>query len=808
MSTAPELPTASDLAGQLARLQATVLGEPERARLELQEILRTARLIQAGSQEVLALLELGRCAFLQGRYSEMLALAQEALALSQVGRFTNLETRALNSIGLAYHRQSLLDQAMQYFLSSLRLAQQILDKEAAARALSNIAMVHVNLREFDVALRLHEQALEVAQASGHAVYTANLLVSLMEDHLGLGNYRRVLELGDEAVLFTRTHGLSRFECAARGTLGKTLVTLGRQQASLRTVRAGLRVARWAKDQEMVAQLRWTEGQSLMALGELSEAAWSLQEALQISQQIGNRDDELQTRQALVQLHQLQGETEQAAEQQRQYDELRHELFGPDATRRTRAAVHQFQQQLERAVSTNHPWNAELYELTRTLKRADTEMAHRSAHDALTGALNRPHLQARLQKLLDILAPQELMGVVVLNLDHLKTLNEVFGQTLVDALLAEVVSRVRSTLRDGDLIGRLGSDEFALVLDQLAQEEDLKPVMQKVLSALRRPFMIRDQQVHITASLGGVLAPRDGQSTEVLFGNADLALLRARELGRNNAQEFEPELSAAEQQRRALLYDLRSVGQRRELRLHYQAVYDIPERRLRGFEALVRWQHPRLGLLAPGEFIPLAEQSRMILDIGDWVLREACRQAAEWQLAELGMTMAVNVSALQFGQTDFVLGVRSALETYNLPGRVLVIELTETMVQTDQELSQKHLAALAELGVGVAMDDFGTGFSSLSLLHSMPFQSLKIDRSFLVDFYQGSPGFGRARMLIEVMINLARNMNMDVVAEGVEAAEQLDLLAEMNCNQAQGYYLSRPIPAAEAAVLLPPLPQLG
>lgn len=704
--------------------------------------------------------------------------------------------RALNSLGLAFQRRGNLDQGMHFFLASLRLANQQLDTEAAARALSNIAMVHLTLGEYETSLQLHEQALEMAQTSGHAVYTANLLASLMEDHFYLEQYDRVLDMAEEAVRLSRTHGLTRFECSTRATLAKTLLELGRVPASLRMARAGLRVARWARDQEMIEALRHLEGRALLALGELEHAEESLQESLKLALETGVREDELTIRATLKQLYLRQGKLDQVALHQHRREELQEALFGHEATQRTRRVITQFQQQLGTPgpEGMNHPWSAELMELTRSLKRANTELAHRAAHDPLTGALNRPHFQVLLQKHLDFLEAGDMLGIVLVGLDHMKTLNSVFGQTTGDALLACVARRLGSTLRPGDRVGRLGGDEFVVLLRDLAGETDMGLVMQKILLALRQPFEVRDQEIHVTASLGGVIAPRDGQTIEDLLGNADLALQQVKLAGRDMAQVFHPHLSASEQQRRMLVYDLQFALERQEFRLHYQPQFRLPGQQLVGVEALIRWNHPLLGQISPGVFIPLAEESRLIHDIGEWVLQEACRQAVTWNFPERGLQMSVNVSALQFNQTNFTQGIEHALHSCGLHCSALTLELTESMIHQNQELARSHLAKLDELGTTMALDDFGSGFSSLSLLQSLPVQTLKLDRSFIVDLDSDVDHGQRARTLLQATVNLAHQLGMQVTAEGVETEGQLSALTAMECDDVQGFLLGRPVDA--------------
>lgn len=802
----PELPTPADLAGRLARLQSAVLGEPERAKVELLEILGHAKKIEAKSPEALALLEIARCEFLQGKYDLMLEMATQALVVTQNTKIAKLECRALNSIGLAYQRMGQLDRAMRYFMDSLHLSQQILDNESAARALSNIALVYSILKEYDSALELHEQALEVAQQSGQAIYTANLLASLLEDHYFLRNYAKVLEMSEDAISFARGHGFSRFECSTRFSLAKVLVDLQRYQAALRVTRLGLRIARWAKDLEMTSSILRVSGRALFGLGQHDEAIDKLQEGLDIASSIKNKDDELEIHSLLASIYENQGNYQKGAHHRKKCAEINDYIFGSDASKKTQVVIQEFRHHMYGDdTRILHSWSSELRELTKNLKRANTEVSYRLAHDALTGALNRPHFQSQAQKVLDSLSVDDVVGIVFISLDQMKTVNEIFGTVMGDGLLAEVVHRLRNTLRAGDLIGRLGSDEFVLLLNYMASADDLILVLKKLFRVIGSDYHIRGQKINLTISLGGVVAPKDAGTLEELFNCADIALQQVKNTGRNGIKVYEAELDGEEQRKRNLAYDLRQAELKNELVLYYQGQFDVISNQICGFEALIRWQHPQLGLLSPAYFIDIAEENRLILEIGDWVLNEACAQAVRWKFAERGLIMAVNVSALQFRQTDFVKNVRSALDNHRLAGECLVLELTESMVQDDGELASDNIEKLQEMGVNIALDDFGTGFSNLMLLQNLSLQVLKIDRSFLREFQTHNEKYKKRRMMLETIIQLAHNMDMSVVAEGVEEPEQLALLADMNCDKLQGYLLSKPLPATEAQQLLAHLP---
>jgi EAL domain-containing protein (putative c-di-GMP-specific phosphodiesterase class I) len=356
------------------------------------------------------------------------------------------------------------------------------------------------------------------------------------------------------------------------------------------------------------------------------------------------------------------------------------------------------------------------------------------------------------------------------------------------------------VRDGDTVARLGGDEFVLILNDQTKEDVIFRAMQRILGKVSEPMTIGDQELCITCSAGVSIYPQDGADVDTLLKNADAAMYRAKERGRNTFQFYTSEMNALVNERLALEHSLRRALDRNELLLHYQPKVELATGRIVGAEALVRWQHPQWGLVFPDRFIPIAEETGLIVPIGEWVLRQACMQNRTWHDAGLApVTVSVNVSARQFTQENFVNTVRQILSETGLNPRHLEMELTESMVMHDVEAAIAILQGLKSLGVRLSVDDFGTGHSSLSYLRRLPIDTLKIDKSFVNRI--GAKNDGDDGLLAQAIISLGHTLKLRVVAEGVETEAQLKFLTAHRCDEVQGYYFSKPIPAAEYASML-------
>lgn len=425
--------------------------------------------------------------------------------------------------------------------------------------------------------------------------------------------------------------------------------------------------------------------------------------------------------------------------------------------------------------------------SRRRREAEARLHHLEAHDPLTGLPNRQQLNARLGDALAAARRQGTQAAVLLtNLDGFRAVNEGFGQAVGDALLRQTAARMLATVRRDDIVGRLGADEFVIVQTGPAGRQGAERLAARLCAQLRTPCAIDGEVVPGGASIGIAVFPQDGGDPATLLRNADTALGRAKRDARGSWRSFEPTMDAALQARRRTERELRTAIEAGALMLHYQSLHALPGRERQGFEALVRWPHPSRGLISPAEFIPLAEETGLIMPLGAWVLRTACRDAAGWAAP---LRLAVNLSPAQFRQGDIVATVRDALARSGLASERLELEITEGLLLHNTESVLRQLAALRALGVRIALDDFGTGYSSLGYLWRFPFDKLKIDRSFV----RGLDSDDRAVAIVETIIALCRVLHIQVTAEGVETEAQLRALAAIGCDQVQGFLLGRPAP---------------
>jgi diguanylate cyclase (GGDEF)-like protein len=433
------------------------------------------------------------------------------------------------------------------------------------------------------------------------------------------------------------------------------------------------------------------------------------------------------------------------------------------------------------------------------KIMEEALAHAAEHDFLTGLPNRMLLNDRLtQAIASSRRYQKKVAVLFLDLDGFKHINDSLGHPIGDKLLQSIAKRLMNCVREADTVSRSGGDEFVVLLSPVERSDDVAITARRMLQELAQPHRFEGHDLHVTASIGVSVYPDDGQDAETLIKTADIAMYQAKENGRQSFQFFKPAMNVRAVERQSMEESLRHALDRGEFTLHYQPKVNVSTGDITGAEALIRWTHPTRGPVSPAQFISVAEDCGLIPSIGKWVLREACTQAAAWLKAGLSLgTMAVNISAMEFRQGGFLEGIFAIIEKAGLDPRFLELELTESVLMKNTGPTESILAKLRAGGVQLAIDDFGTGYSSLSYLRKFPVDALKIDQSFVRQITTAP----NETAIVTAMISMGRSLKLRVIAEGVETQEELAFLRTHQCEQAQGYYFSRPVVAEQFAQLL-------
>ncbi len=426
-------------------------------------------------------------------------------------------------------------------------------------------------------------------------------------------------------------------------------------------------------------------------------------------------------------------------------------------------------------------------------RAEERIAHMARHDALTDLPNRILLRDRLEHDLKRVKRGECLAVLCLDLDHFKGVNDTLGHPIGDELLKAVADRLRRCTREPDTIARLGGDEFAIIMNGMQQPSDAAALSKRLRDAITKPYNINDHQIVVDISVGISVSPDDGSEPDQLLKNADMALYGAKADGRGTYRFFEPEMDARMKGRRELEMNLRNALVNNELELYYQPLVNLKNNEISAFEALLRWHHPTRGMISPNDFIPIAEETGLIVPVGEWVLRKACEETANWPN---DVKVAVNLSPAQLKSRNLVQVVMSALANSGMAANRLQLEITESVLMQNTFATLATLHELRKLGVQIAMDDFGTGYSSLSYLRSFPFDKIKIDRSFIQDLANGAEPYA----IVRAVTGLANNLSIISTAEGVETQQQLDTLQNVGCTEMQGHLFSKARPAGEIAQL--------
>jgi diguanylate cyclase (GGDEF)-like protein len=441
------------------------------------------------------------------------------------------------------------------------------------------------------------------------------------------------------------------------------------------------------------------------------------------------------------------------------------------------------------------WVATLEDVTER-RRAEQQIAHLAHYDALTELPNRVLFREQLEHELERIKRGEQLAMLYIDIDEFKSVNDSLGHPVGDELLKAVAARLRGCVRETDFVARLGGDEFAVVQTGIQQASDVMELVKRIYESIREPYHCLGHHLTTDASIGIALAPHDGTELDQLLKSADLAMYGAKGDGRRTYRFFEAEMDARVKARRALELDIRQAIVDHAFELHYQPVVDLRSNEIVGCEALLRWRHPVRGMVSPAEFIPVAEETGLICEIGDWVLATACAEATHWPA---NVRLAVNVSPVQFRSHAFSLKVANTLSTSGLPANRLELEITEAVLIRDDDAALTLLQHLRAIGVRIALDDFGTGYSSLSYLRRFPFDKIKIDRSFV----DGITEADSSSSIVQAVINIANAQNMTTTAEGIETEPQREALRELGCTEMQGFLFSRPRPSAEIRALLLP-----
>jgi diguanylate cyclase (GGDEF)-like protein/PAS domain S-box-containing protein len=428
------------------------------------------------------------------------------------------------------------------------------------------------------------------------------------------------------------------------------------------------------------------------------------------------------------------------------------------------------------------------------RAAEARLHHMAHHDMLTGLYNRYSLKDRLEHSLAVARRNSgRVALMFIDLDRFKVINDTLGHHVGDELLVEVGKRLLSCVRESDMVARLGGDEFVVMLTGMDHSSSAAMIAEKVLASLGESYAVGPHILYSSPSIGIAIYPMDGHDSESLMKNADAAMYHAKNAGRNNFQFFDAKMNEAALERLAIEHALRQALSREEFRLHFQPIIDVSSGRVASVVALVRWQHPEMGLLAPGLFIAVAEETGLIQPIGEWVFWAACRQLADFRAAGIpDVKMGINISAIQMRGSDLAMLAKGGITAHSLAPGDLIFEITESVAMAQPDETVRVLDVLHDMGVTLALDDFGTGYSSLSYLRMFPLDKLKLDRSFVEEIGQNIDG----QVICDATIGLAQNLGLQLIAEGVETEEQLDYLKARGCNLVQGYLFSRPIPGDE------------
>lgn len=804
---------ASELLQQLDQLQGSIPTAPKETAVVLSELLQRARQEEAVNETARAIYFLALCALQQEDYEKAISI------LDETSYFSNQENNNLVRVqvwayrGSFFQQVGLYEEALQSLLESLELSRKCGYKTSEFMALHNIAFLHSEIGDYKEALKLQRSALDLAKELDIARCICIAYTSEIGNLFLLKEYQEVLDIAHNVLDYVKKHAPVHWICTIMHDQSLAYLKLGQEKTALKVALKAFDIAQKGQDIQAIGEMRKALAEIFLCIGKPKKALKHILDGLKIAENILNRPLLSQNHSKAAQIYEALGNFEQALYHTREYYILEEKLKSKNFDLRSHYLTSAMRYDLlQREAEIERLKNVELVNANKTLQLTQLALLHQATHDALTGAVNRTTLHSRIVDALEVFKdnqnPQRHVGLIFIDVDHFKSINDLYGHHVGDEVLKEVSFRLEKLLADkNDVVARVGGDEFVILLTNMPSAQSAHDRAQEMLDSLRCPFHIDNQQLDVTASVGCAVAPEDGKDAKDLQQNADLAMYSVKHTDRNRAVRFSPEMGVEFLKRQRLEKELYTAADRDELHLYYQGRFHVDNLSLVGFEALIRWQHPEHGLILPNHFIPLAEETGLVIAIGDWVIDEACRQAKAWNFAERGLTMSINVSPLQFEHDDFLSKLQNSIFRHDLQGSVLIIEITESLILRDMRKAEFYIKELQKMGVQIALDDFGKGYSSLSVIHSLPINHLKIDRSFMQDIEskssssQKSTEIYKSKVILETMIKLAQHLNMRVTAEGVENSHQLEVLQSLHCDYIQGFYCSHPIPPEKATLML-------
>ncbi|RJF68935.1 EAL domain-containing protein [Deinococcus cavernae] len=725
--------------------------------------------------------------FYLANYAQARAAFEESAAVAVSLGLKALEARNLNGLGITFVTTGQPGLGLEYHLRCLQLVQSMQDVLGQAKTLNNLGNLYLDINDFETALTYHLEALELAHQLQHSVLISSASINTALSYHKLGQYDKALSLNLATLERARDANFKQHEGLILANMARDLLVLGQLDDALNVSQQAVQFSDELGDRENMCDALLTLSQVLMSQNQPDAALVPLRQAVTLADALDFSVRQAEGHRDLAALLEQQGAYQEALSEARLAAAAQQAVMADMLQHRTQVMAAQFKiERLEHRAAEERLRYLELSEANAALQTAQERLAYQAQHDSLTGLLNRAAFEELLQASLQS-HPHTEMGVLFIDLDHFKQVNDTLGHDIGDLMLKQVAERLRHSVREGDLVARQGGDEFMVLLRSMRLHTGAEIAAARILEALSAPMELAGREWRMTASIGVAVFPDDGSDITTLQKNADLAMYLAKR-ERHAVRRFQADLGQAAMEQLELGQALRRALENGELRLHYQPIVDAQTLEPVALEALVRWQHPQLGLLPPGRFIPVAETSGLMSPLSHWVLREACAQLSHLRARWPALRVTVNVAPQQFVEADFADQVSAALHDFGLDPKAVIIEVTEGAVVGDAGFLQAE--ELDSAGLDLALDDFGTGYSSISRLHQLPARWLKIDRSLIQDL-RPVPERRSSRPIVRALITFAHEAGLQVVAEGVEDPQQLQELQDWGCDLLQGYLIARP-----------------